>query len=109
LARALVAEPDLLLLDEPASGLSTQEMSDLGELVRSVKERTAVLLVEHHMDLVMAVCDRIVVLDFGRCIATGTPDEVRDDPKVLEAYLGEQIDATTVGVADSREARAPDA
>ncbi len=100
-ARALVAEPDLLLLDEPASGLSAQEMTELGDLVRTLKERTAVLLVEHHMDLVMGVCDRIVVLDFGRCIATGTPSEVRDDPRVLEAYLGEQIDESTVGVADA--------
>jgi branched-chain amino acid transport system ATP-binding protein len=101
LARALVAEPKLLLLDEPASGLSSEEMSDLGDLIRELRGRMSVLLVEHHMDLVMQVCDRIVVLDFGRVIATGTPDEVRDDPAVLEAYLGENVDAQTGEVGDA--------
>ena len=99
LARALVAEPKLLLLDEPASGLSNDEMRELGEQLRDLKTRMSILLVEHHMDLVMQVCDRIVVLDFGRVIATGTPDEVRDDPRVLEAYLGEKVDESTSEVA----------
>jgi branched-chain amino acid transport system ATP-binding protein len=98
LARALVAEPKLLLLDEPASGLSAQEMSELADLVGELKKRTSILLVEHHMDVVMGVCDRIVVLDFGRCIATGSPDEVKNDPNVLVAYLGEEIDESTHGV-----------
>ena len=91
LARALVSEPDLLLLDEPASGLSASEMDELGDLVQSLTEQTSVLLVEHHMDLVMRVCDEITVLDFGRVIAHGTPDEVQGDPAVLAAYLGEDV------------------
>jgi branched-chain amino acid transport system ATP-binding protein len=99
LARALVAEPRLLLLDEPASGLSAEEMRDLADLIRSLRDRMSVLLVEHHMDLVMEVCDRIVVLDFGRVIATGTPDEVRDDQRVLDAYLGENVEASETGDA----------
>jgi len=92
LARALVAEPELLLLDEPASGLSNDEMAELGTLIRGLTGRMSVMLVEHHMDLVMRVCDEITVLDFGRVIAHGPPDHVRDDPAVLAAYLGESVD-----------------
>lgn len=92
LARALVGEPTLLLLDEPASGLSNAEMDELGELVRRLTSRMSILLVEHHMDLVMSVCDRLVVLDFGKVIARGTPDTVREDPAVLAAYLGDEVD-----------------
>ncbi|PRY41746.1 ABC transporter ATP-binding protein [Umezawaea tangerina] len=88
LARALVAEPELLLLDEPASGLSTAEMDELATRITSLSEKTAVVLVEHHMDLVMRVCDEVVVLDFGEVIATGPPDVVRVDPAVADAYLG---------------------
>ncbi|MDP9795603.1 branched-chain amino acid transport system ATP-binding protein [Catenuloplanes nepalensis] len=90
LARALAARPRLLLLDEPAGGLGADEIDELAVLIRELPARTgtAVLLVEHHMDLVMSVCDEIVVLDFGRVVATGTPDEVRGDPAVAAAYLG---------------------
>ena len=90
LARALVADPELLLLDEPASGLGGDEMDELGALLRGLADRMAVVLVEHHMDLVMSVCDRITVLDFGKVVAEGSPDAVRDDPAVVAAYLGEE-------------------
>lgn len=92
LARALAARPRLLLLDEPASGLAADEMDELGELVRELTGEMAVLLVEHHMDLVMRVCDQITVLDFGRRIAQGPPAVVRDDPAVLAAYLGDAVE-----------------
>jgi branched-chain amino acid transport system ATP-binding protein len=91
LARALMAEPHLLLLDEPASGLSESEMDALGSRIRTLTEGMSVLLVEHHMDLVMSVCDRIVVLNFGEVIASGSPDTIRDDPAVVGAYLGDEV------------------
>jgi branched-chain amino acid transport system ATP-binding protein len=91
LARALMAEPRLLLLDEPASGLSESEMDELGSRIRGLTGRMAVMLVEHHMDLVMAVCDRIVVLNFGQVIAHGTPAAIRADPAVVSAYLGDEV------------------
>ena len=87
LARALVAAPRLLLLDEPAGGLSADEIRQLADLIESLD--CGVLLVEHHMDLVMSVCDEILVLDFGRPVAFGTPAEIRQNPAVSEAYLGE--------------------
>ncbi len=90
LARALAAEPQLLLLDEPASGLNHEEVGALGALIRSIRDRLrlTVLLVEHHMSLVMSVSDRVVALNFGRKIAEGTPAEVRAHPEVVQAYLG---------------------
>jgi branched-chain amino acid transport system ATP-binding protein len=91
LARALVSEPELLLLDEPASGLSNDEMAELGRLIRGLTDRMSVMLVEHHMDLVMSVCDAIVVLDFGKVIARGGPDQIRNDPAVMAAYLGDEV------------------
>ena len=88
LARALAADPDLLMLDEPASGLSHEEVDELAGVIEDVRADMTVLLVEHHMGMVMRLSDTVVVLDFGRVVATGTPAQVREDPAVLAAYLG---------------------
>ena len=96
LARALACDPELLLLDEPAGGLSTEEMSELGQLIQSLGKSIAVMVVEHHMDLVMSVCDKVVVLDFGSVIAAGEPAAIRENPRVLEAYLGRDADEENV-------------
>jgi branched-chain amino acid transport system ATP-binding protein len=88
LARALAAQPKILLLDEPASGLAEDELNELGELIRGLAAETSLVIVEHHMDLMMSVCDSLVVLDFGKVISRGSPQEIQADPAVTAAYLG---------------------
>jgi branched-chain amino acid transport system ATP-binding protein len=88
LARALAARPKVLLLDEPASGLAEDELNELGDLIRGLAAATSLVIVEHHMDLMMSVCDSLVVLDFGKVISHGSPQEIQADPAVTAAYLG---------------------
>ena len=90
IARALATHPKLLLLDEPAAGMNPQETEELGEFIKEIKNRfnLTVFMIEHHMNLVMGISDRIYVIDFGKQIAEGTPEEVRDNPAVIAAYLG---------------------
>jgi branched-chain amino acid transport system ATP-binding protein len=85
-----MSNPRLIMLDEPAAGIGADDMSELGELIRSWVPHRSVLLVEHHMELVMSVCDLIWVLDAGAVIASGSPAEVRSNPAVLAAYLGDE-------------------
>lgn len=90
IARALATQPKLLLLDEPAAGMNPQETEELGAFIRSIKDQfgLTIFMIEHHMNLVMDISDRIYVIDFGKLIAKGTPAEVRDNPAVIAAYLG---------------------
>jgi branched-chain amino acid transport system ATP-binding protein len=97
LARALASDPRLLLLDEPAAGLSVPEIDRLTGLLPRLCD--AVVLVEHRVDLVLSVCDEVVVLDAGRVIARGSPDAIRRDPAVVAAYLGREVDADAGGDA----------
>ncbi|MFZ5754838.1 MAG: ABC transporter ATP-binding protein [Bacillota bacterium] len=91
ISRALALEPTLLLLDEPAAGMNPEESLELAGLIREIKNRFSltILLIEHHMDVVMELCNRIVVMNFGEKLAEGTPEEIQENPLVLKAYLGE--------------------
>ena len=91
IARALASKPRLLLLDEPAAGMNPTETAELMNTIRLIRDRfhVAILLIEHDMSLVMGICERIIVLDYGQVIANGTPEEIRRDPKVIGAYLGQ--------------------
>ena len=93
IARALATNPKILFLDEPAAGMNPQETNELTNLIHHLRDKYhfTIILIEHDMSLVMTICERIFVLDYGRCIANGTPVEIKNNPRVIEAYLGEEI------------------
>jgi len=106
LARALVARPRLLLLDEPASGLSESELPEIGDLIEKLAADASLVVIEHRMDLMMSVCDTITVLDFGKVIAGGTPRQVQADPAVTAAYLGVEDGGPASAAGADESARA---
>lgn len=93
IVRALATGPKLLLLDEPAAGMNPQETAELSNLIKWIRDTydVSILLIEHDMNLVMGICDKITVLDYGKIIAVGSPDEIKNNPKVIKAYLGEEV------------------
>lgn len=93
IARAMATKPSLLFLDEPAAGMNPQETAELTQLIRQIKDdfKISILLIEHDMSLVMNLCERIYVLDYGKCIASGIPSEIQANKRVIEAYLGEEV------------------
>lgn len=97
IARALALRPKLLLLDEPAAGMNPQESQELVDLVKRIHttRHLTIILIEHHMDVVMNLCQRIAVINFGKKIAEGTPVEIQNNPLVLEAYLGDEVENVT--------------
>ena len=94
IARALALDPKLLLLDEPAAGMNPEETFALVDLVKEIRDKfdLTVLIIEHHMDLIMNLCDRMYVLNFGKFLAEGVPSEIQNNPEVIEAYLGKEED-----------------